>query len=76
MKLMRTVGRVLALIHKKPEQPWSLASLASEAAMSASGLRGRFGAVVGESPIRYLHRWRLALARLTTPKMAPTPKTC
>ena len=36
--------------------------LAHEVALSRSGLAERFTALVGEPPMQYLTRWRLALA--------------
>ena len=36
--------------------------LAHEVALSRSALAERFSTLVGESPIQYLTRWRLALA--------------
>jgi AraC-like DNA-binding protein len=39
--------------------------LAREVALSRSGLAERFAALVGESPMQYLMRWRLALAART-----------
>ncbi|WP_151081786.1 AraC family transcriptional regulator [Nocardioides cynanchi] len=58
----REVGRALALIHDRPEAPWTLGSLAGEVGLSRAGFSRRFGAAVGESPIAYLSAWRLALA--------------
>ena len=59
------IGRVLALMHEEPHRSWSVADLASEVAVSRSLLGQRFTHVVGESPMRYLFRWRLALASET-----------
>lgn len=56
------VGRALALLHAKPEWPWTVDELAREAALSRSALADRFVALVGEPPMQYLMRWRLALA--------------
>jgi AraC family transcriptional regulator, alkane utilization regulator len=56
------VGRALALLHAKPEWPWTVDELAREAALSRSALADRFAALVGEPPMQYLMRWRLALA--------------
>lgn len=58
----REVGRALALIHDRPEAPWTLGSLAGEVGLSRAGFSRRFVAAVGESPIAYLSAWRLALA--------------
>jgi len=56
------VGRALALLHGDPGRAWSVDELAREVALSRSGLAERFSALVGESPMQYLMRWRLALA--------------
>jgi AraC-like DNA-binding protein len=56
------IGRALALLHDAPERPWTVDQLAREVAMSRSVLATRFASLVGESPMQYLMRWRLALA--------------
>jgi len=56
------VGRALALMHGQPAKPWTVDDLAREVALSRSALAERFSALVGEPPIQYLARWRLALA--------------
>jgi AraC family transcriptional regulator, alkane utilization regulator len=56
------VGRALALIHDEPGRTWTVDELAREVALSRSALAERFAALVGEPPMRYLMRWRLALA--------------
>ena len=56
------VGRALSLLHADPERAWTVDRLAREAALSRSALAERFTHLVGESPIQYLTRWRLALA--------------
>jgi AraC family transcriptional regulator, alkane utilization regulator len=56
------IGRALALMHGKPERAWTVDELAREVALSRSALADRFTALVGEPPIQYLMRWRLALA--------------
>ena len=56
------VGRALALLHETPERAWTVDELAKRVALSRSALAERFTALVGESPIQYLIRWRLALA--------------
>lgn len=58
------IGRALAAIHRKPEQPWSVAALAQVARCSRSAFSERFTAVVGVSPARYLARWRMHVAGL------------
>ncbi len=56
------VGTVLRLVHEAPDQPWTLLSLARAAGVSRAVLARRFVDLVGEPPIGYLTRWRLALA--------------
>src|SRR4051794_15626304 len=58
----RTLAPALALIHGSPERPWTVAELASGAAVSRSSLDARFRQVLGRSPIRYLTEWRMHLA--------------
>ena len=58
----RAVGKCLALMHEKPAHPWTVDSLAREAAISRSVLAERFTHFVGQSPMQYLGRWRMALA--------------
>jgi AraC-like DNA-binding protein len=59
------VGRALALMHAEPGKAWTVDDLAREAAISRSALGDRFTALVGEPPMQYLMRWRLALAAQT-----------
>jgi AraC-like DNA-binding protein len=56
------VGPVLRLLHNSPAQPWTVASLASEAGISRAALARRFNELVGEPPMSYLTSWRLTLA--------------
>ena len=55
------IGKVLALIHRQPSAPWTVAQLAQEAGMSRSVLAARFRQYLGEPPVAYLTRWRLKL---------------
>jgi len=59
----RQIGRALALIHRSPEQEWSVTALAQEACMSRSAFSARFTTMVGSSPGRYLTEWRMQIAR-------------
>jgi AraC-like DNA-binding protein len=59
------VGHALALLHGEPGRAWTVDQLAREAALSRSALAERFAALVGETPMQYLMRWRLALAART-----------
>jgi AraC-like DNA-binding protein len=56
------IGHALSALHGAPYHRWTVAELASASAMSRSGFAERFTATVGESPLRYLARWRLHLA--------------
>lgn len=56
------VGRALALLHGDPGRGWTVDDLAREVGMSRSALGERFAAMIGEPPMQYLKRWRLALA--------------
>lgn len=55
------VGKTLALMHRDPSRPWTIASLAKESGMSRSVLAERFRHYLNESPMAYLTRWRLQL---------------
>ena len=56
------VGSALALMHRRPFHPWTIAELATEAGTSRSVLAERFTLYLGEPPLAYLARWRLQLA--------------
>jgi transcriptional regulator GlxA family with amidase domain len=56
------IGRVLALLHDRPGEPWTLEKLASEVHVSRATLARRFTDEVGESPLAYLSRWRMQVA--------------
>lgn len=57
------VGRAIAHVHRDPEHAWTVASLAAEASMSRSAFSTRFTELVGETPMRYVTRWRMHVAR-------------
>lgn len=56
------VARALALLHERYAEPWTLDSLARAAGISRTLLAVRFRELVGEPPMRYLERWRMARA--------------
>jgi AraC-like DNA-binding protein len=58
----RAVGKCLALMHERPAHPWTVDALAREVGASRSVLAERFTHFVGQSPMQYLGRWRMALA--------------
>lgn len=61
------VGDALRLLHSDPAAPWTVATLAERIGVSRSTLAKRFADQMGEAPLTYLTRWRMALAvdRLT-----------
>lgn len=56
------IGRVLALLHDRPGDQWTLEKLAQEVHLSRATLARRFSASVGEPPLAYLGRWRMYVA--------------
>jgi len=61
------VGVALAHLHRDPEAPWTIATLAQRVGISRSVLAERFSRFLGEPPMTYLSRWRLQLgARMLT----------
>ncbi len=56
------VGKTLALLHRQPARPWTIAALAAEVGISRSVLAERFQHYLTDTPIGYLTRWRLHLA--------------
>ena len=61
------VGAALAHMHRAPEHPWTIASLAQQVGVSRSVLAERFRHYLGDPPMTYLSRWRLQLgARMLT----------
>jgi AraC-like DNA-binding protein len=56
------VARVIALLHSRTAEPWTLASLAREVHLSRATLARRFAELVGEPPLTYLARWRMHVA--------------
>ncbi|MGH9869026.1 MAG: AraC family transcriptional regulator [Candidatus Polarisedimenticolia bacterium] len=57
-----SIGRVLSLLHEKPDAPWTLERLADDAAMSRSTLHDRFVHLIGQPPMQYLAQWRMQVA--------------
>jgi AraC-like DNA-binding protein len=58
----RYVGRALTLMHEQPAHDWTADELAERVGLSPSALRQRFADLLGQPPMQYLTRWRLALA--------------
>jgi AraC-like DNA-binding protein len=55
------IGTALALLHRRPAHPWTIASLGDEVGISRSVLAERFRQVLSDTPMAYLTRWRLQL---------------
>jgi AraC-like DNA-binding protein len=58
----RHISAALRLMHGKPEENWTLESLAREAGLSRSAFAERFAEVMGVPPMQYLANWRLQRA--------------
>lgn len=71
----RHVGRALALLHASPARHWTVDELGREVGLSRSALAERFTILIGEPPMQYLTRWRLALAaRALTEEAEPVAR--
>jgi AraC-like DNA-binding protein len=57
----REIGKALSLMHRRPAEPWTIATLAAEVGLSRSVLAQRFREFLGEPPLTYLTRWRLQM---------------
>lgn len=60
------LARALALVHDRPSEPWTVATLARASGLSRAAFAARFSRELGEAPMRYLlrHRMRRAMAML------------
>jgi AraC-like DNA-binding protein len=58
------IGEALALIHERPDEPWTIERLARRVGASRSRFCERFTEVVGESPVAYLTRFRMQRAAI------------
>jgi AraC-like DNA-binding protein len=56
------IGKAIALLHRHPEQDWTVDSLATAAGMSRSRFSARFVELVSETPIGHLTSYRMYLA--------------
>jgi AraC-like DNA-binding protein len=55
------VNRALTILHRRYAEPWTVAALAREVAMSRTVLTERFRHFLDVPPMTYLTRWRLRL---------------
>ena len=56
------VAAALRSMHRDPARPWTVGELGAQAGLSRAPFARRFTALVGEPPLTYLTRWRMALA--------------
>jgi AraC-like DNA-binding protein len=57
------LATAIRVVHARPEYPWTVEKLATEAALSRSAFFARFHRTVGIPPMEYLLAWRMALAK-------------
>src|SRR5262245_11677255 len=58
----RQISDVLSLMHKHPDRPWTVPTLARQVGMSRATLGRRFRELLDETQLAYLSRWRLQAA--------------
>ncbi|NEI73158.1 helix-turn-helix domain-containing protein [Rhizobium lusitanum] len=59
----RRLAEALYAMHAQPAHQWTVANLATKAALSRSAFFARFSRIVGLPPMEYLLAWRMALAK-------------
>jgi AraC-like DNA-binding protein len=57
------ISFALTLLHREPARAWTVAILAAEVGMSRSAFSPRFQQLVGDTPMKYLARRRIAKAK-------------
>lgn len=57
------LANAIRAMHADPTRAWTVAELASQAALSRSAFFERFNRMVGLAPMAYLLAWRMALAK-------------
>ncbi len=57
------VGAALRMMHEQPARSWKVENLASAVGLSRTVFAARFKEQVGTTPLDYLIRWRLTLAK-------------
>ena len=58
--------RILELIHRSPEQAWTLESLGEKVGMSRATVARQFHKIVGMPPLAYIANWRMMKAHHLT----------
>jgi AraC-like DNA-binding protein len=56
------IARAIGLMHRHPDRPWTVGSLAAAVHMSRASFSQRFSELVGTGPIAFLTRHRMELA--------------
>jgi AraC family transcriptional regulator, alkane utilization regulator len=56
------IARALRLMRDHPDQPWTVPKIAAAVSLSRSAFAQRFRAVMGETPMQHLTRYRMARA--------------
>ena len=56
-------AKALVALHSDAAKPWTTSQLARLCGCSRSAFNLRFTSIVGIAPMRYLHRWRMAVAK-------------
>ncbi|WP_316224923.1 MULTISPECIES: AraC family transcriptional regulator [unclassified Bradyrhizobium] len=57
------LSRAIHAMHATPEKPWKVESLASVAGMSRSAFAAAFRSTLEQTPLEYLARWRVHVAK-------------
>jgi AraC-like DNA-binding protein len=57
------IAQAMRLMHGDPARSWTVAQLATKAALSRSAFYDRFTRAVGLAPMEYLLAWRMAVAK-------------
>lgn len=65
------LAKALTAMHEEPRRSWTLDDLAEIAGMSRTRFATHFRSVVGRTPMDYLTRWRMTLARQLLAKGKP-----
>ncbi len=58
------ISKAIVAMHEAPGKSWQNSHLAKIAGLSHTRFKELFSELVGETPARYLRRWRLTLARM------------
>ena len=56
------IAEAIAIMHTEPGSDWTAGAIARRLGMSRTVFHERFRALVGETPVRYLARWRMGTA--------------